>query len=347
MGDLPCLIDISPEHQHVAISHAPRDGADNLMLPAVSIRLDDAGGLRWTVDTQIRWQAFDITGDPVTVGGKYRHELYPAGVLPQAFVHCLEPPFRRQAGKPRQFQGYHPVGSDRQIVIDLPVDKSEQHDDENRKHARHHEGPVEGVRADELRLTHRSFAARMSLLDANSARRRSHLKLRYRAKNEPGAADIVDHRGFVGPVHFMTQPAHMHVHEVGRRHEFVVPDLLQQHGTGQQLVAALHHVFKEPKLAWQQFDHPIAALGGAFDQIQLQRSYPQDGLARFNRPAQQRFYPGDKLHDSEWLGQIIVTAHPQSAYAIVYGAERAQYQHGGAYLLLSQRLDDRETIHSR
>ena len=35
--------------QHVAVSHAPGDGADNLLLPALSVRLDDVGGLRWTV----------------------------------------------------------------------------------------------------------------------------------------------------------------------------------------------------------------------------------------------------------------------------------------------------------
>ena len=147
------------------------------MFRAISIDLDDVGGLRCGIDPQTGRQAFDIAGDAVTIGGKYRRELYSSGILSQLLVDCLEPPFRRQARNPLDFQCYHTVGSRRQIVIDLPVDKSEQRDDENRKHPRHHEGPVEGVRADELRLTHRNFAARMSLLDANSsARRRSHLK---------------------------------------------------------------------------------------------------------------------------------------------------------------------------
>ena len=129
------------------------------------------------VDPQIGRLAFDIAGNAVTVGRKYRRELHPPGILSQLLIDCLEPPLRRQVGNSLDFKCYDTVGSRRQIVVDLPIDKSKQRDDENGKHARHHERPVERVRADELRLTHRNFAARMSLLDANiSARRRSHLK---------------------------------------------------------------------------------------------------------------------------------------------------------------------------
>ena len=49
----------------------------------------------------------------------------------------------------------HPVRSGRQIVADSPIDESEKPGDENRKHPSHHQGPIEGVRAQELWLTHR------------------------------------------------------------------------------------------------------------------------------------------------------------------------------------------------
>ena len=72
----------------------------------------------------MRWQAFQITGYPVTVGRKYRHDLYPPGILPQLLIDCLQPAFRRQAGNAVQFHGDYTVRSGRQIVIDLPVDEA-------------------------------------------------------------------------------------------------------------------------------------------------------------------------------------------------------------------------------
>src|SRR5689334_6279521 len=51
-----------------------------------------------------------------------------------------------------------------------------------------------------------------------------------RTKDESGAANILDHRRLVRSVHLMTQAAHMHVDQVCRRDEFVVPDFLEQHG---------------------------------------------------------------------------------------------------------------------
>jgi hypothetical protein len=173
MRDFPGFIDIPPNHQHVAVVHAPGDRTDDLVFPAVSIHPDDVGALRRGVDPQIGRQAVDIAGNSVTVGGKYRRELYTPRILPQPLLHRLEPPFGRQTGNHVQFRGDHPVGSDRQIVIDLPVDKSEQHDDEDCQHPGHHEGPVEGVRAHELRLTHR-----ISPPDISGRRQQLHITAR-------------------------------------------------------------------------------------------------------------------------------------------------------------------------
>src|SRR5882672_9102778 len=108
------------------------------------------------------------------------------------------------------------------------------------------------------------------LLDVTSAKSPPAIRtLRSRAKDETGAADIVNHGGLAGTVHLVAQAPHVYVDKVGRRNELVVPDLLQKHGSRQQLVAPLHHVFKQAKLSRQKIDHAIAALGGALDQIQL------------------------------------------------------------------------------
>src|SRR5438270_6524348 len=114
------------------------------------------------------------------------------------------------------------------------------------------------------------------------------------AKNEAGAADIVDHGNLARSIHLMAQAAHVYVNKVGRRNEFVIPDLLQKHGSRQQLIAPLHHIFKQAKLARQQIDRTVAALGGALDQVEFERPCPQCRLAGFRRPPQQRLQPGDK-----------------------------------------------------
>src|SRR5258708_34338474 len=92
MRDLPGFIDISPQDQHVPVSHAPGDRTDDLVFPAVSTRPDDVGALGCGVDPQIGRQALEITGNPLTIGGKYRGELCTSRILPRAPVHSLEPP---------------------------------------------------------------------------------------------------------------------------------------------------------------------------------------------------------------------------------------------------------------
>ena len=69
----------------------------------------------------------------------------------------------------------------------------------------------------------------------------------------------------------------MHVNKIGGGNEFVIPDLFEQHGPGQQLLPAAHHVFQEAKLARKQIDHAIAASRGALDQVKFERPRPQRG----------------------------------------------------------------------
>src|SRR3981081_1541550 len=112
----------------------------------------------------------------MAVGGEYRPELSPSGIQPELLVDCLEPALGRQGGNAVQLHGDHTVGPCDEVIIDLPVDEPEQDNDENRKCAGDHQRPVEGVRAEELRLAHRNFAARICLVAANrGACRLSHL----------------------------------------------------------------------------------------------------------------------------------------------------------------------------
>src|SRR6266851_8994153 len=98
-------------------------------------------------------------------------------------------------------------------------------------------------------------------------------------EHESHAADAMDHLRLVRFVHLVPQAAHMDVHQIGLRNELVLPDFLKEHRARQDLVLALHHVFEQPKLARQQFDGPVATLGGALDQIELERTHSQFGPA--------------------------------------------------------------------
>src|SRR6185369_1042000 len=78
--------------------------------------------------------------------------------------------------------------------------------------------------------------------------------LRRHAKNEPNATHVVNQGGLARSIHLVAEAAHMHVDKIGGGNEFVIPDLLEQHGPGQQLFTAAHHVFQEAKLAREQID---------------------------------------------------------------------------------------------
>ena len=89
-------------------------------------------------------------------------------------------------------------------------------------------------------------------MSAAVRRPRPSAPLKSGAKDEAGAANIVDHGNFAGSVDLVTQPPHMNINQVRRRNEFVVPDFLQKHRARQQLIAALHHILEQAKLTRQK-----------------------------------------------------------------------------------------------
>jgi len=64
-------------------------------------------------------------------------------ILPQALVDRVEPLRWRQVCKDAHLQGDHTVGSHRQVMLRLQVDKPEQCNGKSRKCAGHQKGPAE------------------------------------------------------------------------------------------------------------------------------------------------------------------------------------------------------------
>src|SRR5215469_1694919 len=106
-------------------------------------------------------------------------------------------------------------------------------------------------------------------------------------EDESHTANIVNHRRLMRQVNLMSQSSHMNIDEIGLRDEFVIPDILEQHGACHHLVFAAHHIFEEAELSWQEFDHTIPPPGGSFDQIEFERTDLEHRGPAVCRPTQQ------------------------------------------------------------
>lgn len=62
------------------------------------------------------------------------------------------------------------------------------------------------------------------------------------AEYESDAADIVNHWRLAGTVNLVAQAVHMHVDQVRRGNEAVVPNVLEQHRRAEQLIAPPHRI---------------------------------------------------------------------------------------------------------
>ena len=96
VGDLPRLVDVAPDHQHVAILQPPADRADYLIAAIRLIHSGDPRSLHRRVDIKAGRQTLHVAGDPVPVGAEQPGKLNAAGILPQMVLDGLEQARRRQ-----------------------------------------------------------------------------------------------------------------------------------------------------------------------------------------------------------------------------------------------------------
>src|SRR5208282_6032838 len=108
---------------------------------------------------------------------------------------------------------------------------------------------------------------------------------------EAGGADVDDQPQLAAGVNLAPEIADVDVDDVGLRQELVVPDVLEQHRPGDDLVWPAHEVFEQLELARQQIDAPIAAPDLALDEIHLERAGAQAGRARIGDASRQSLDP--------------------------------------------------------
>jgi len=146
MGDFLGLVDLTSDDQCVAIRHVPGDCADHMRLPSGRERPVDRNAPDGIIHLEIGRKPFQVARYLAAVCAEQTGILNAAGVRLQMVIDRIQPAFARQTGNEVQLTANHFVGSCDQVLIGLPVDKAEQHDDENREHACYRQRPPKGVR---------------------------------------------------------------------------------------------------------------------------------------------------------------------------------------------------------
>src|SRR5271154_1227018 len=75
-----------------------------------------------------------------------------------------------------------------------------------------------------------------------------------RIQFEANGADIDDEAPDAGRIELAAQVADLDVNDIGLRHEFEIPHILEQHRPGHDLPGAPHEIFQQGEFPRQQID---------------------------------------------------------------------------------------------
>src|SRR5438094_1745004 len=123
------------------------------------------------------------------------------------------------------------------------------------------------------------------------------------------AADGVNQRIGLAVVDLAADASDIDVDDVGGGIEVQIPDMLEQHRTGDDAALVADEIFEQLKLPRQQRNLPAAPAGAARDQVDCeiadsQKCFLGDGLAA----TAERFQPREKLDEGERLDEVVVAA---------------------------------------
>jgi hypothetical protein len=121
-----------------------------------------------------------------------------------------------------------------------------------------------------------------------------------------------------GHIDLAPQPSNMDVDEVCARIEMIMPDLLEEHGSSDNLVMVPHEMLEQAQLPRLQFEVSRSAARFARQKIHFQIAYSQEGHSRVGRATQERINTRVELGESKRLGQIVVAASAQAAHTVFH-----------------------------
>src|SRR5271165_4080947 len=152
-----------------------------------------------------------------------------------------------------------------------------------------------------------------------SARRnaRARKTSRLNIQLETDRADVDDELPRPCGIELPAQIADLDVDDVGLRHEFEVPHVLEEHRPGHDLARAAHEIFEELEFPRQEIDRSAGAANLALDQIHLDVARPQPRRARIAAASQERLDPRGQFANVEGLDEIVVAAGLQAVDPLV------------------------------
>src|SRR5271154_2852480 len=165
-----------------------------------------------------------------------------------------------------------------------------------------------------------------------------------RIQFEADSADIDDEAPDAGGIEVAAQVADLDIDDIGLRHEFEIPHILEQHRPSHDLTGAAHEILEEFEFPRQQIHRLAVAAHGPFDEIHFQPANLKSRQPRVAAAAQERFDPRSQFADFEWFDQIVVAAGLQSVDSLVNRRQRADHQGRRGVAFAAQRLDDRKPV---
>ena len=119
-------------------------------------------------------------------------------------------------------------------------------------------------------------------------------------------------------VDLATDAPHINVDDVGCRIEMKVPNMLQQHRSGNDPTFVADQIFEKLKLSAQQFDLPPATGRSPQHEIQFEVTNAQHRLPHYGGAATGKgFDTRQQFREGEWLDKIIIAARAQAADTVV------------------------------
>src|SRR5690242_13761040 len=141
------------------------------------------------------------------------------------------------------------------------------------------------------------------------------------------------------------QAADMRFDYAGLRVEMEIPDILEQHGAGDDAALAAHQIFEQAELLRLEVDRLAGAADRPLQQVHLEIGGPQHGLRLADRRApQQSRNPRQELRKGERLDQVVIGAGIETLDAVVYARHGGEKDRRHLVSRRPQHLDDAQSI---
>src|SRR6266481_1756959 len=184
------------------------------------------------------------------------------------------------------------------------------------------------------------ISASLSVDDRNVSARSTDAK--------PDATDGMDQRIGLVTVDLAADASDINVDNVGRGIKMQIPDMLQQHRSGNNLAFVANQILKNLELAWQQFYFQVTAAHCPGHQVHLEITNAQHGFLDDGRASSgESFDARQQFREGKWFDQVIVATGAQSTHPIIDLTKRADNQRGRDDPGFPQASDDRKSIDAR